>query len=1112
MAQANNNYDLLIQKLDQFIRKFYVNKLIRGVLYSIGLILFLFILFNVLEYYYYFSKPIRKGLFYSFIGTSAVALSTWVIWPLMKYFSFGKTISHRQAATIVGDHFGDVKDKLLNVLQLKEQAGNAGNTDLILASINQKSAQISPVPFKNAIDLSKNKKYLKYALPPLLLLFIMLFAAPSIITDGANRLINNNENFERAAPFSFVMQTDDLKVVQFDDFPIEVKIEGDVLPNEVFIEVDNYQYRMTKTAPNTFTYTFNNVQKETPFHLFSNHVTSDDYELNVLYKPNIANFDVSLDYPNYTGRKDETLTSIGDLVLPVGTKINWNFNALNTDDIALKFSSDNKLIAANRMSDQAFSFAKRAMKDELYKLFLSNKALPNADSLAYSISIIPDLHPKIEVKEFKDSSDNKMIYFVGDASDDYGLLSLSFNYRKSNGNTQGQLQTIKLPKDAGKITGFEYNFDLSQLDIKPGDEITYYFEVFDNDAVNGSKSAKTNLMKFEMPSIQEMEEKADKNNDDIKDKLKDAIKESKKIKEDFKKLREKLLQKDEMDWQTKKEMEKLMERQKDLQKNIDKAKENLEENMKNQEEMSKPDEEILEKQEKIQEMFENLQSEEMKKMMEEIQKLMEELNKDEALDKMEKMEMNDEELNMELDRLEELFKKLEVEAEMQKAIDKLNDLAEKQEKLAEETEKEEKPSDELKKEQEKLNKEFDDLQKKMEDLQKKNDALEKPNDLDDTKEDMEDIDQDMEQSKDQLDKKNSKSASDSQKSAADKMKKMANKMEEQMQQSGEEQQEEDMKALRQLLENLVGLSFDQEDLIGDFGNTTVNTPKYVSLVEQQHKLKGDFKLIQDSLVALSSRVFQIESFVTEKITTINHHFKKGIEVLEARKTNMAQDHQQRIMKNVNDLALMLSEVMQQMQQAMSKKKPGQGMCENPGGSNPNGKAKPSDKPSSSAQESLNAMMKKMKEGMQKGKQGEGSSKEFAEMAARQAAIRKALEKKQGEKRGQGKGSKELQEMINQMNKIETDLVNKRLTNQMLKRQEQILTRLLKHEKAERQREYDNKRKAEVGRESDRKTPPELEEYIKKRQAEIEMFKTVSPTLKPYYKFLVEEYFKQLKKK
>jgi len=105
----------------------------------------------------------------------------------------------------------------------------------------------------------------------------------------------------------------------------------------------------------------------------------------------------------------------------------------------------------------------------------------------------------------------------------------------------------------------------------------------------------------------------------------------------------------------------------------------------------------------------------------------------------------------------------------------------------------------------------------------------------------------------------------------------------------------------------------------------------------------------------------------------------------------------------------------------------------------------------------------------------------------------------------------VQEIMDQMNKIETDLVNKRLTNEMLQRQEEILTRLLKHEKAEREREYDNKRKAESAAQKERKMPPTLEEYIKKREAEIEMFKTVSPALRPYYKFLVEEYFKELKK-
>ena len=97
-----------------------------------------------------------------------------------------------------------------------------------------------------------------------------------------------------------------------------------------------------------------------------------------------------------------------------------------------------------------------------------------------------------------------------------------------------------------------------------------------------------------------------------------------------------------------------------------------------------------------------------------------------------------------------------------------------------------------------------------------------------------------------------------------------------------------------------------------------------------------------------------------------------------------------------------------------------------------------------------------------------------------------------------------------MNKIETDLVNKRLDSEMLKRQQDITSRLLEAEKAARQREYDNKRKAEVGTDKKQELPPSLQEYLKKREAEIEMYKSVSPSLRPYYKSLVDQYYKALK--
>jgi len=255
-------------------------------------------------------------------------------------------------------------------------------------------------------------------------------------------------------------------------------------------------------------------------------------------------------------------------------------------------------------------------------------------------------------------------------------------------------------------------------------------------------------------------------------------------------------------------------------------------------------------------------------------------------------------------------------------------------------------------------------------------------------------------------------------------------------------------------------------------------------------------------------VFQIETFVTEKVGEVKVNMKDGLEKLEERKIALAGNNQHRTMKAVNDLALMLSEAMNQMQQQMSGMMAGSQMCNKPGGKG-QGSA-PSDK-ISKGQQGLNDAMKKMAQRMKDGKSG--SSKEFAQMAAKQAAMRRALEEKRKklQQQGKGKNGQELNDIIDQMNKTETELLNKQLTNEMLKRQQDILTRLLKHEKAERQREFDQKRKAERTEQLRHKMPPSLEEYIKKREAEIEQYKTVSPSLMPYYKYLVDQYYNLLKK-
>lgn len=1116
----------MLEKLDRFIRKFYINSLIRGSLYFLASVLVVFLIFSFLESQYYFSTGVRKFFFYTFILLFIAGLAHWIVRPLLKYFRLGKTISREQAASIIGLHFHDIEDKLLNILHLNQQMEQSEVKELLLAGIEQKSEKVNPLPFRKAIDLRKNRKYLKYALPPFLLLLILLFAAPSLITDPTNRIIQNDKHFEKAAPFAFRVLNDKLETVQYSDFKLMVNTEGDKVPNEVYIQVNQYQYRMKKDSINGFSYVFKNMYKDTDFEIVSGKVKSNNHSIKVLPKPSLEELVIELKYPAYINRKNEEIHDNGDLIVPAGTRARWKLEAENTDQLLFSFQSGQKE-GAQRDEEGHFVLQHRLTQEGTYKLYIDNEQIEEMDSVSYFINIIPDKYPLIDVKEFKDSLQTEALFFAGNASDDYGLTKLFFKYNLIDKDGLSRKESgLELPlvEKGSRSIQYDYAIDVDSLGIEPGESLHYYFEVFDNDGVNGAKSSRTGLMQYYLPSEKEFKEKEDANEEKIKENLKSSLKEIKKLKEQFEKNREKLLQKKDAEWQDKKELEKLLEQQKEIQKMIEEAKKKFEENQRNQEQFQQQSEEILQKQEQLQKMFDEVLSEEQKDLMQKIEDLMQELQKEDMLEMMEEMEMDNETMSKEMDRLLELFKQLEIEKELSEQIEKLNELAEKQEELSEETKNEEKSSEELQKEQEEISKEFEELEKKMEEIMDKNEELERPKDLaKDNEEKMDDISNDLEKSEESLEKKKNEKASESQKSAAQKMKSMASNLEMQMQAGEMEQQMEDLKALRQLLENLLTLSFEQEQLIDDISEVDPLTPRYNELVSVQFDLKKDFSMIEDSLQALSKRVVEIESFVTEKVTEIKTEMNKALKNLEGLEANSritglldqnvakANQNQRSTMKNINDLALMLDESMQQMQQSMASSS-GQGSCNKPGGNGKSGKDGPQPKDKiSQGQKSLNQQLQSMMQGQKKGK-GPGS-KEFAQAAARQAAMRKALEQMKKELQEEGKGGgNDLQKLIDEMNKTEIDLVNKRLDNEMLKRQKDILTRLLEAENADRQRKLDDKRKSRTADQVEKKIPPALEEYLKKRETELDLYKTVSPSLNPFYKKLVDEYYKALKKR
>ncbi len=1113
MSQLNNNYQLLIRKLDEFIRKFYVNKLIRGSLYFVGVVLASFIVINVLEHYFYFSSGVRQSFFFGFIGLSLLSFVYWVFMPLLNYFKLGKVISHTQAASIIGDHFTNVEDKLLNILQLKEQASKVSDASLIEASIDQKIDTLKPVPFKSAINLSKNREYAKYALIPLLFLGVLLLAFPKMITGSTERITQYNTEFEKAAPFKFELTTENLEVVQYEDLDIQVKVDGEILPNDAYIKVNDFPYKLNKEDANNFNYRFNKVQKEVEFYFEADGFQSKKYKVNVIPKPAIIGFELALDYPAYTGKKDETLKNTGDLLIPIGSKVDWKFDAQHTDDIQLKFSAKDSMISAQRQGEDLFAYGERVYKEQSYTIYVSNDKLHHADSISYGITIVPDLYPTISAEQFADSTDAKLLYFTGETMDDYGISDLKFVYNVDSETSPNKgRNTTPIKKGLNpKATSFTHYLDVNTLELDPGDKLTYYFEVWDNDGVSGKKFARTQTFDFKLPSYDELEQIAEDNTDELQDDLEESVDEMDKLQEELNEMKERLLQKKDMEWEDKQMMENMIEKQKEMNKQMEQMKQNFQQNFQKQQEFKQFTPSLEEKYNKMQEMFDEMMTDEMKEMYEKLEEMMEEAKMEDVMEYLEEMELTEEQMQEEMERLKELLKQLEYEQKMTDTIEKLEELAEEQEELAEETEeKDGGDMTEEEKKQEELNKEMEEVMEDIAELEEMNEEInEEENSMDEMQEQGEDAQEDQQESMEEMEKQDSQKASEKQKEASEKMQEMAQKMQQQMMDQQQQQQEEDMQAIRQLLENLIRLSLDQEDVMDQIIETSVNNPKYVEHLQQQYKLKDDAQLVEDSLVALSKRVFEIETYVMKELTELKRNMDEGLELLEERKADKGTVSQQYVMTSLNNLALMLSEVMQQMQQQMAQQMDGDQNCSGNGSC---------DKPGGKGQGSISKMQQQLNDKMSKAAQSTGGkkpgkgqmSKEMAQMAAEQAAIREAIKEMNREGNKDGTGSMgDLEKLMEEMEETEEDLVNKRLTTEMMQRQQDIMTKLLEAEKAQREREWDDKRQSQTARNIEPKIPPSIEEYLKKREAEVELYKTLPPSLKPYYKSLVEKYFKAI---
>lgn len=1090
MAKEIENSNGLTKNIEAYKKKVFLNQFIRNTLIFITLFSFIYLIINSIEFSFHLNATSRTVLFYLIFLGLILAVFWILLRPLIKYALYERFMTDEEAGKQIGKLFPEIGDKVLNTIQLSSKSSE---NKLISATLSQRISQLSVFTFSSGIDYRKNLQYAKYAVLPISTIIIILLLIPNFLTESTSRIINYDKEYSHSL-FDVQLKSD-LSAFRNEILQVDFNISGQAIPDYFDIHWEGRTQRMSREAAN-LTYTFPKVNEDLSFYISSGAFKSQTYKVEVKQRPEMKDLKIHLDFPSYTRLSSKEVNNNGNLIVPEGTLAKWEIGCESAEEIHMIWPNDS--MAFDSQSSGHFKAQSILNEDSKYEIKLENTYSQNKEPIVYKIDVIKDKYPEINVNVLRDTTLYQFLLFEGRISDDYGFkqMQLVYTYRD---------QSYKQKVDINPFNSnqkFFCQLNLDSINLSQGESIQYYLSILDNDEINGYKETRSQVLTFQIPDKNTINEDIEKRSAQAKSEMNNIADKAKEIREQIENIREDIKKQNGNSWQEKKKINQLIENKEELEKEINELVEKHKELTEKQNKFKNPNPQLQEKAQQLQKLMDEMLDEETKKLYDELKKLLEEQNDPQELSNtMEDLAQKEKNLEDELERALEMFKRMQFEYKIDETINELSELQEKQEKLSEQTKDKSNSLEDIKKEQEEINSEFDQIEEQMDEMSELNEQLKHPENMQDLSEEENSINEKQDEISEELNKENRKKSSQNQKDAADQMKSMQQKMQNMQAGMQMEMMQENLDHLRDILDNLIKLSFDQEQLMVDFEDVNQSDPRFVSLSQKQLKLRDDAVIIQDSLKSLADRVFQIQSFVTRELNEMNRNIEASLQSLKDRKKAEAVANQQYTMTAINNLSLLLNDVLKQMQSQMA---------ESMGMPQKGQKGKKQNMPDlSQLQKQLNNKIEELKKS---GKTGRPLSQELAELAAEQEMIRQQMQQIQDDlNQANDKDglSKNLQEIIKKMEETETDLVNKNIKQETIRRQQDILNRMLESEDSLREREKDNQREAEVAKDRAKQSRKKFEEYRKAKESELELLQTLPPKMNPYYKEEVNKYFKRL---
>lgn len=1092
----DKNYKQFVDKLNSYIRKFYLYRLIRGLLLFILLLIVYWGSLALIEYFSYFEPGIKLSIALLTVILILFIFIYFIVSPFVKLLGVGKILTFYDVSILLSKSYPEIKDRLINIIELSNEANSIYSDKLVKASIDQKIDELKIFSFSDAIRW-KDLRYVLIAFLGIFFLFGGWFLSfPDLFKESSMRLIRYHQQFEKPAPFIFILQNTNLEVITGKSLDIRLLCQGKEIPEMMYINIGGNNFLMNKENE-VFKYSVENVNSSFLIYFTDKKYISGEYKISVLNKPFISEFIVDIQSPVYTGLNTQSLQNIGDLKIVSGSNVDWKFQTVDTDSLEIIFSDSSKVSGIK--DGNTFEVKKTFFSNDEYRISIKNSRLKDENSLIYKVQIVPDLFPEIKVVQVQDTMDFSRFHFKGNILDDYGFHQLSFNI-----NMDGKDSLISIPATPYLLNqDFYYSFNFESVKSR-GKSFKYYFSVSDNDYINHFKRTISESFTFTFPDYKEIVSKENSDMNAMDQLLKKSSELTEEIQKEFEDFKMKQINSKMSDWEKFQTVKDIVNKKNELEDVLNKiaVKNKDANNFLNSFTQDKQD--ILKKQQQIDELLNEVFSDELKKLFEEFNELAKQFDS-KKFDQLSK-EMNTglDDLSKQLDKNMQLLKKLKVEQKVERVLDELNKLAISEKNIQEEIKSRDNLSESGESEK-KNSSHFEEINQDYKGAMEFNKTLDKPMNLFDMDHEFNNVKEKYQDVLKDVEKKNRKKASDGIGENVKSLGEMAFSMNQMLKNNKKKENKVNIEDLKQILDNLIVVSFDQENLLNTLGKIDYNNPLINELKIKQKNMQGQVEFVKDSLYALSKRTPEISSIINKELLALENNVDFSFDNLESGNIGGSRMYQQYVITAANNLALFLSEALENIKKQQDAQSGGEEDGEEAGkkGSKPGmGMLKESQ---NSIKEHLQEMIDQMKSG-DMGKLSKSIGQTIAQQEIMQQLIRDMLNGAPMGKEAKGQ-LKAIDQLLEQSRK---DLINRNINSELIKRQNLILSKLLDAEKSEVERDFEDKRESKTAIDIKKANPEGYFEYKNKTKNENELLNRNANQLRNFYDQKYNNFLNQIK--